>query len=406
MAGTAAKANDIENLLQQSHSLLPDLTISRSDLTTPTEAIVTRIFVHYLRAFGFRVDPPHKIDSEVADTSRDKRVFLIRLCGQVERIMQICFPNKTYSYPDIIRPAAKKTLNTLGFLFNYLAYYKMFKKNVLGPVDELVKSREALYAEVAAKMSQLEQRREKVASAKSDAENCDANINQLKEELRLVQAKLAQQKKSLSGQMISLEVLEQQMKDLNNRIAHLEQMVVKDSDVIELQKLIHNTNSLIECCKKELSGKEQVFTNQRQQIETSQQMAAEIEKLIAQAPANKIEEYKKNCKLLETALKEVALLKDNYQKSLQEIEAMRQQLQETEKQLQKQKQQLDKEDQTSQKVIEVRQAQIEDKRKCLDKLARENRELDEQIEQQEQIHATLQENIHELLGEVTFSLLI
>lgn len=104
MASSSTKANDIEKLVQQSNYLLPDLSIRHSDLSNPSEAILTRIFIQYLKAFGFRVEPPHKVDCDVFDPSREKRLFLIRLCRQVERILQISFPNKTYTYVDIINP--------------------------------------------------------------------------------------------------------------------------------------------------------------------------------------------------------------------------------------------------------------------------------------------------------------
>jgi len=95
---------EIERVMDQGNCLMPDINICQSDLANPTEPIVTKIMVHYLRSFGFRLEPPYKIGTELGHSSREARVFLIRVCRQVERIVQISFPNKTYSYMDIIKP--------------------------------------------------------------------------------------------------------------------------------------------------------------------------------------------------------------------------------------------------------------------------------------------------------------
>jgi len=107
-----AVSAEIERVIDQGNYLMPDINMSQSDLANPTEPIVTKIMVHYLRCFGFRVEPPYKIGSELAHSSREARVFLIRVCRQVERIIQICFPNKTYTYLDIIKPGEQQNLKT------------------------------------------------------------------------------------------------------------------------------------------------------------------------------------------------------------------------------------------------------------------------------------------------------
>lgn len=124
----------------------------------------------------------------------------------------------------------------MGYLFNYLAYYKMFKKNVLGPVEKGIKAREALLAEVKGKQSQLEQHRETIATITEDMEACKLEINQLKAELHESKAKLVQQKKCASEQENALENHELQENELSKRIKHWEQLVVEEHQVMELQK--------------------------------------------------------------------------------------------------------------------------------------------------------------------------
>jgi len=61
-------------------------------------------------------------------------------------------------------------------------------------------------------------------------------ISQLKKDLQDTQAKLLPLKKSCSEQTNALELIEQQQTELDMRIAHWEQLVVKDGQVNELQK--------------------------------------------------------------------------------------------------------------------------------------------------------------------------
>ncbi|KAH8241867.1 hypothetical protein KR026_008014 [Drosophila bipectinata] len=399
MASGSTKSNDIEKLVQQSNCLLPDLSIRQSDLSHPSEAILTRIFIQYLKAFGFRVEPPHKVDCEVFDPSREKRLFLIRLCRQVERILQISFPNKTYTYVDIINPAGKKTLNTLEFLLNYLAYYKLFKKSVLGPAEEAVKKRESLYAEFTAKSSELEQRKQKASTIKSEMEVCQTHIEQLKKDLVQGQTELAQKKKPLGDLTNDVELLEQQHGELNKRISHLEQQVVGENQVMDLKKQIQGINSHIESCKMELANKEKVFNDQRQQIESSQEMVAEIEKAVTILPSNVIEDYKKSCKQLEAIEKELAQVKIQEQKSVYEVTEKQQEIQETDKQFQSRKKLLDEQDNKTQKQIEERKAKIDDLEKILEKQEKKNQDLEVEIDNEDQIHAALEDNICQALGD-------
>lgn len=108
---------EIERVMDQGNCLMPDINICQSDLANPTEPIVTKIMVHYLRSFGFRLEPPYKIGTELGHSSREARVFLIRVCRQVERIVQISFPNKTYTYMDIIKPGEPAAGLTISYYY-------------------------------------------------------------------------------------------------------------------------------------------------------------------------------------------------------------------------------------------------------------------------------------------------
>lgn len=95
----------LELVCETANSLFPELNMRPNELSHPTEAFLTKVLICYLRSFGFRLEPPYNIESEAKDTSREKRLFLSKLCRQVERIIQISFPGKTFTYIDIIEPS-------------------------------------------------------------------------------------------------------------------------------------------------------------------------------------------------------------------------------------------------------------------------------------------------------------
>lgn len=149
----------------------------------------------------------------------------------------------------------------------------------------------------------------------------------------------------------------------------------------------------------ELANKEKVFNDQRQQIDSSQEMVAEIEKAITILPSNVIEDYKKCCKQVEAIEKELAQVKIQQQNSLYEVTEKQQEITETEKQLQSRKKLLDEQDNKSQKQIEERKAKIDDLEKQLDKQEKRNQEIEIHIDNEDQIHAALEDNICQALGD-------
>ncbi|XP_016970997.1 golgin subfamily A member 5 [Drosophila rhopaloa] len=394
-----AVSAEIERVMGQGNCLMPDINISQGDLANPCEGVVTKILVHYLKCFGFRLDPPYKTGSELAHSSREGRVFLIRLCRQVERIIQISFPNKTYTYVDIIKPAVKKTLSTLSYLFNYLAYYKVFKKKVLGPVEETIKLKDSLTAEIKAKSLQLEQRRQKADTVESDRKDCEVAINQLKKELQDTQAKLHQLKKSCSEHVNGLELLEQEEIELGKRICHWEQLVVEDSQVMELRNKIKVASSHVESCKAELASKEQVTNEHRRVIEASQQAATALEKATAALAPSKLEDYKESTKQLEAMGKQVPTLEASYQQRRQDSELKKKEISSCDQQYDTRKQKHDSEDRKLQKQLEQLQVDLRDRKSRMEDLETVVMELNQRNLGLEQLHGILSEHLCEALGE-------
>lgn len=166
-----------------------------------------------------------------------------------------------------------------------------------------------------------------------------------------------------------------------------------------LSRQIQGINSHIESCKVELASKEKVFNDQRQQIEASQEMVAEIEKAVTILPSNVIEDYKKSCKQMEAIEKELAQVKIQQQNSLYEVTEKQQEIEETEKQLQSRKKILEEQDNKSQKQIDERKAKIDDLEKLLDKQKKRNQEIEVHIDNEDQMHEALEDNICQALGD-------
>ncbi|XP_017069588.2 kinetochore protein Nuf2-B [Drosophila eugracilis] len=387
-----AVSAEIGRLVDQGNYLMPDINICQNDLANPTEQIVTKIFVHYLRAFGFRLEPPYRIGCDLANSSREARIFLIKVCRQVERILHITFPNKTYTYVDILNPAVKKTLSILSCLFNYLAYYKMFKKNVLVPVEEDIKLKNSLTAEVKAKIQQLQQ-------CKQKTQESEVAIDQLKKELQDTEAKLLPIKKSCIEKSNALELLDQQQTELDKRIDHWEQLVVKDDQVNELREKIKSSSSHIESCKAELASKEQVANEHCRIIETSQQIVTALEKATAVIPLSKLEDYKESSKKLEAIEKQEHTLRTNYQERRQDVEAKKQELSLCDQQYEVMKQKHDVENEKLQKELEKLKVDCEKRDKGLEDLNNRLLEIDQKNSEQEKLHAIFCEQLSDALGE-------
>ncbi|BFF95192.1 rootletin [Drosophila madeirensis] len=384
-------SNEMEMVLQQGNTLMPDLHIRPTDLANPTEAFLTKVYVQYLRCFGLRADPPFNVDNEGTDTSREKRVFLVKLCRQVERIMQITFPNKTYTYLDIIRPAPKKTIKTLDFLFNYLAYYKLFKRSVLVPVEESIRTREALIAEITSKRCQLENRKEMAASVKVDIENCQLAINELREELPKAQAQLAKHNKTCNEQKSALDSLETQHTELTSQIKHWGQLVVEDDQVLNIKKQIESMSRNIENCKEELAVQEQLFNDHRSKIEANLNMVIEVEKALEVLPASLLDDYKENLKQQELMEKQLPALEAQNQKLLNEIDVNKTELQQSAEQFQTRKEKYDEECQKFQQQIDVHKTALEEQKRAEEERSKNLEMLQRQIEEQEAMGKVIEE---------------
>ncbi|EDV59180.1 cingulin [Drosophila erecta] len=387
-----ALSAEIERVMNQGNCLMPDINICQNDLANPTEPLVTKIMVHYLRSFGFRMEPPYKIGTELAHSSREARLFLIRVCRQVERIVQISFPNKTYTYVDIIKPAVKKTLATLSYLFNHLAYYKVFKKKVVGPVEEALKLKDSLAAELKTKSQQLEQ-------CSQNTKECEVAINQLKKDLQDTQAKLLPLKKSCSEQENALELLELQHNELDKRIGHWEQLVVEESQVTELREKIKSASSHVESCKTELASKKQETKEHRRIIENSQHIVASLEKATAALSLCKVDDYKESFKQLEAVEKQLPTWKVNYQKRLQDAKAKKEELGLCDQRYEERSQENDAENHKLLNELKQLQVDVEDRKKRLEDLSKNLVELDQRNLGQDQLYAMLNEQIHEALGQ-------
>lgn len=240
----------MELVCKTANSLFPELNVRINEISHPNEALITRILIHCLRAFGFRVEPPYNIQSESNNNSKEKRIFLRKLCRQVERILQISFPGKTYTYYDIIQPsmnaylrrisrynalysfaAAKKTLNTLDVLFNYWCFYKMHKKEVMTPLLAQCKDSQNLQTNIASMRRELDQKKKTAAQVTIDIGKCKANIKKLREQFPKAQAELNDQLKLLRRQQADIAVQEEELASISRQVEHFKQLLVLDSEV-------------------------------------------------------------------------------------------------------------------------------------------------------------------------------
>ncbi|KAH8271827.1 hypothetical protein KR044_007244, partial [Drosophila immigrans] len=267
----------MDQVCKAANSLFPELNVRPSDVANPTEAFLVRILIPCLRAYGFRVEPPYNIESDANDSSKVKRIFLTKLCRQVQKILQISFPGKSYTYYDIIQPTAKTTLNTLDVLFNYWCFYRMHKKNIIQPIIERVHERQALTAINAAKRNELEQQQQSGVQDKIELKECEANIRKLNEELPHAKADLSSQSKVLRQLQSDMAVNEELESQLQTQLNGYKQLVVLDSDVAAVKMETQQLSAQIESCKPEMEKQQQIFNERRQEIEEIAQLSQNID---------------------------------------------------------------------------------------------------------------------------------
>ncbi|XP_034475021.1 spindle assembly abnormal protein 6 homolog [Drosophila innubila] len=400
-----AKSNNINNnalmeqVLNGAKMMFPELNVRVSDISHPTEAFLTRVFIHCLRAFGFRVEPPYNIESESTDTSKEKRVFLSKLCRQVQHILQISFPGKTYTYYDIIEPTAKKTLNTLDVLINYWCFYKMHKKEIIPPIMEKHMERQSLIAEITAKRRELEQRKQQQIQDKIDIAKCEANIRKLREELPKAEAELNQQSKESRQLQSDLATEEEKESEIRSQVKHLKQLVVLDSDVNIVQMETKQLTAHIESYKSEVAKQEQIYKDRRLEIENISQLNDEIENAFNILPPDVVSDYKETLKLKDRLEKRHVTLINKHQ-SLQDTQVKNQNvLTQQEEKLKTLKLQCEQQDVKDQEKVAEQKALNEKLTAKVEQLEQSKKTLQNQLDEAKQTFKHLNIYVTKLSGE-------
>ncbi|EDW04227.1 bromodomain-containing protein DDB_G0280777 [Drosophila grimshawi] len=365
----------MEHVCSSANKLFPELNMRLSDLTHPTEAFLTRTFVHYLRAFGFRVEPPYNIESK--DTSREKRQFLSKLCRLVERILQISFPGKPFTYIDIFEPTVRKTRNTLDVLFNYYCFYKMHKKKIVTPVVEKHKEHHTLTSTLGAKQKELGKNQQDAAQWKINKAKSEANIEQLREELPKALAELQAQSKLLEQKEAEAKLQEQQLQEITGQVNQLKQLV---SDVPNVKEQTAQIAARIDCFKVEIAKQEEQHKERRMEIETNQLLNDEIDKLFTILPPEALSAYKKCLKEKEQLEKEHLSLETTNQGLLTNEQEQQQQLQQRENEVKQLKLNCEHEAQAAKQKIADQEAEIVQQAARVEQLEQSNNNLLEQLE--------------------------
>ncbi|KAH8391110.1 hypothetical protein KR215_007139, partial [Drosophila sulfurigaster] len=306
----------VEQVCKAANSLFPELNVRASDMVNPTEAFLVRILVPCLKAYGFRVDPPYNIDSDANDASKMKRVFLMKLCRQVQKILQISFPSKTYTYYDITQPTARTTLNTLDVLVNYWCFYRMHKKSIIQPIIERIHERQALITVNAAKRNELEQQEQSGVQDKIELKECEANMHKLHDELTQAKAELKVQSKGVRQLQSEMAVEEEMQSQIESQLNQLNQLVVLDSDVAVVKMETKQLTAQIESHKPELEKLKQIYNERRVELETIAQLSEHIDEASNIVPPEVLSGYKDGKKALEGVEKMHKSLVESHQSLL------------------------------------------------------------------------------------------
>ncbi|XP_030564910.1 uncharacterized protein LOC115765470 [Drosophila novamexicana] len=373
----------LELICATANSLFPELNVRLNEVSHPTEAFLTKVLIHYLRSFGFRMEPPYNIENEAKDTSREKRQFLSKLCRQVERIVQISFPGKMFTYMDIIEPTAKKTSSTLDVLFNYRCFYKMHKKEVLSPIVEQHKERQFLIAAITSKRNELEQSKQRAAQIKVDIGKAQANIARLHDQLPKAEAELHEQSRILRQKQAEFALQEEQLAEITNQVQHFKQLLVQDSDVADVEAQNAQIVARIKSCKEEMAKQEELYKERRVEIETNQLLNDEIEKTMQILPPEVLDEYKEQLKLKERMEKKHAAVLSKHQGFLAVREKQKQQIELCEKELKALKLQYEQDALAPKQKLAEQEAEINQQTESVEELEQGKIRLQNQIDEEQ-----------------------
>ncbi|XP_060666653.1 hyaluronan mediated motility receptor [Drosophila nasuta] len=384
----SVKANPaVEQVCKAANSLFPELNVRPSDIVNPTEAFLVRILVTCLKAYGFRVDPPYNIDSD--DASKMKRVFLAKLCRQVQKILQISFPSKTYTYYDITQPTAKTTLNTLDVLINYWCFYRMHKKSIIQPIIERIHERQALITVNAAKRNELEQQQQSGVQDKIELKECEANMHKLHDELTQAKTELKVQSKALR-QVESEMAVEKEMKSqIESQLKQISQLVVLDSDVADVKMETKELTAQIESRKLELEKLKQIYNERRVELETIAQLSEHIDEASNIVPPEVLSGYKDCKKTLERVEKTHKSLVENHQNLLDAQVKLQEREQQNEANLkarilQCEEQVVKKRKQNKEQELAIEQQSVE-----IEELQQTQSTLEQQLEEEQRVDENL-----------------
>lgn len=107
----------------------------------------------------------------------------------------------------------------------------MQKKEILCPIADQLKERQALSAAIAAKRSELELNKQKAEQMIVDIVNCQTNIAKMSVELPKVMAELKEQSKILQQKEMEFALQEEQLAELNGQVKKFQQLLVKETEV-------------------------------------------------------------------------------------------------------------------------------------------------------------------------------
>ncbi|ALC38590.1 Nuf2 [Drosophila busckii] len=372
----------MEEVIHSAKLLIPECNLSVADLSQPTEAIVTRILVHYLRVFGFRVEPPYNIDNE-NESSREKRLFLMKLCRQVQNTLQIHFPKKTYTYIDIIKPSVKKTRNTLDVLFNFGLFYKMNKREILQPIEKRHMERQAYVNALTAKRQELEQRQLQATDLKLAQAECEATVIKLSEELPKAQSEANEQAKVLQQKQAEDLSQEKQMSELQKQLSQLDNLVVPDGQVEVIKKQTTELLAQMEIAKQEIAHQQQIFKQRRLEIEQHLQLREETDKLLQLMPVQLIEDYKQHVKQQEQMEKLSVPAGEQQKAMLAANEQIEKQLTLCKEELQQCKLKYERETQETQQHFAKPEGELKKQVADIERLEHRNKQLEHDIVQEE-----------------------
>uniref|UniRef100_A0A1A9WZX3 Uncharacterized protein n=1 Tax=Glossina brevipalpis TaxID=37001 RepID=A0A1A9WZX3_9MUSC len=254
------------------NAVFTNCQIRLSDLSNPTTGFLTKVFVAYLKRFGYKVEAPFTMENY------ENRLFRIKLAKQIDHMLKISNEKYAFTYLDLIMPT-KKTGHILCILLNYLFYYNMYKEDIFKMVGKPINDLQELKTRVEETRSKNESGEKENADLKESIQIFEGRLSLCREELKAWIEKANARKENICKLEGEIEGLIEKKERLRREKSLLLKQVVSDKEFRELEKQSQQLQNKLTTLVGEQENIESVLGKRHEDTKKLEKQTCDLEEL-------------------------------------------------------------------------------------------------------------------------------